>query len=187
MVAMMLPSATPVLLLVVSTYRRRGVQASQMTAAFGTGYLLVWTAFSLLAASAQFFLHRAAVVSEDMAIHSTLIGGSLLMVAGVYQWLPSKHACLTHCRSPLAFLAREWREGAVGALVMGGRHGFYCVGCCWALMALLFAAGVMNLFWVAAIAVFVLIEKVVPRGAQIGRMAGLGLIAWGAWLLARSV
>jgi predicted metal-binding membrane protein len=184
MVAMMLPSAAPILLLVVATYRRRGIRATQLTTAFGAGYLLAWTGFSMAAAGTQLGLHRATVLSEDMAIHSTLIGGILLAAAGVYQWLPLKGACLTHCRSPLAFLANEWREGTVGALVMGSRHGVYCVGCCWALMALLFAAGVMNLFWVAVIALFVLIEKVAPRGAQVGRVAGVGLVAWGAWLVA---
>jgi len=187
MVAMMLPSAAPVLLLVVATYRRRGVRATALTTAFGAGYLLAWTAFSAVAGAAQLGLHRAAVVSEDMAIHSTLIGGTLLAVAGVYQWLPLKGACLTYCRSPLAFLATEWREGVVGALVMGSRHGLYCVGCCWALMVLLFAAGVMNLFWVAAIALFVLVEKVTPRGVQVGRVAGAGLIVWGAWLVGGSL
>ena len=184
MIAMMLPSAAPVLLLVVATYRRRGVQATGLTTAFGAGYLLAWTAFSALAAGAQLGFHRTDVVSDQMAIRSTLFGGLLLIVAGLYQWLPLKGACLTHCRSPLTFITKEWREGAVGALVMGTRHGLYCVGCCWALMVLLFAGGVMNLFWVAVLALFVLLEKVAPRGAQLGRLAGVALIVWGAWLLA---
>ena len=184
MIAMMLPSAAPVLLLVVATYRRRGVHATGLTTAFIAGYLLAWTAFSALAAGAQLGFHRADVVSELMAIRSTVFVGLLLIVAGLYQWLPLKGACLTHCRSPLTFITTEWREGTAGALVMGTRHGLYCVGCCWALMVLLFAGGVMNLFWVAAIAVLVLIEKVTPPGVQIGKVAGVGLILWGAWLVA---
>jgi predicted metal-binding membrane protein len=182
MSAMMLPSVTPVLLVVVAVYQRRGVRATQLTATFSIGYLLAWTVFSAFAATAQYGLHRAALM-EDLAINSALLGGIVLMVAGAYQSLPLKAACLTHCRSPLAFLAKEWREGAVGALKMGSRHGLYCVGCCWALMMLLFAAGVMNLFWVAAIAVLVLVEKVAPRGMHVGQVVGVALILWGAWLV----
>jgi predicted metal-binding membrane protein len=187
MVAMMLPSAAPVLLLVVGTYRRRGTRAGLLTPVFGSGYLLAWGAFSVVAASLQFVLHRAAVVSAEMAIGSAVIGGTVLVAAGIYQWLPLKGACLTHCRSPLAWLSQHWREGRRGALVMGIRHGVYCVGCCWALMALLFALGVMNLFWVAAIAVLVLVEKAVPHGDRLGRVAGVALVVWGVWLVASGV
>ena len=102
---------------------------------------------------------------------------------GVYQWLPVKAACLSHCRSPLGFFSQEWREGVGGALTMGMRHGTYCVGCCWLLMALLFVAGVMNLLWVAAIAGFVLLEKLVRGGAVLGRVAGVALLCWGVWVL----
>ena len=118
-----------------------------------------------------------------MASRSPLLGGTLLMIAGVYQWLPVKGACLHHCRSPLGFFLGEWREGAAGALVMGLRHGAPCVGCCWALMALLFVAGVMNLLWVAVIAGFVLAEKVVPNGRLLGRITGGLLVLWGVWVL----
>jgi predicted metal-binding membrane protein len=120
-----------------------------------------------------------------MAAHSAWLGGTIFLVAGAYQWLPIKNACLTHCRSPLGFLTREWREGRAGAFIMGSRHGLFCVGCCWALMALLFAAGVMNLFWVAAIAAFVLVEKLMRQGPRVGRLAGTLLIVWGAYVLAR--
>jgi predicted metal-binding membrane protein len=181
MFAMMLPAMTPVLLVVVAIYQRRGVRATQLTTTFAVGYLLAWTLFSAFAAATQYGLHRA--LMKDMTINSALLSGIVLVIAGAYQSLPLKGACLTHCRSPLAFLAREWREGAAGALEMGSRHGLYCVGCCWALMLLLFAAGVMNLFWVAAIAVLVLIEKVAPRGAQVGEIVGVGLVLWGAWLV----
>jgi len=184
MVAMMLPSAAPVILLVLGTYRRRGERSRRLSAAFGTGYLLAWTAFSAAAATAQLLLHRAALLSPAMASNSVIAGGLILFVAGAYQWLPFKAACLTQCRSPLAFLGQHWREGVAGALSMGVRHGMYCVGCCWMLMLVLFAAGVMNLFWVAAIAVFVLVEKVAPRGAWIGKAAGVLLMTRGVWLLA---
>ncbi|MBC7844048.1 MAG: DUF2182 domain-containing protein, partial [Gemmatimonadaceae bacterium] len=111
-------------------------------------------------------------------------GGLLLVAAGLYQWTPLKGRCLSECRSPLGFLTREWREGALGALVMGARHGAFCVGCCWVLMALLFVAGVMNMLWIAALAIYVLIEKVAPAGGWLARVAGLLLVAWGGWMLA---
>ena len=180
MVAMMLPSAAPVILLVMGTYRRRGGRARVLAVAFSSGYLLAWTAFSAAAGLAQLMLHRAAMLTPDMATQSAIIGGAVLLFAGAYQWLPVKRACLTRCRSPLAFLGSHWREGAAGALSMGLRHGLFCVGCCWALMLLLFAAGVMNLLWVAAIAGFVLIEKLASGGYLIGRVAGVALIVWGA-------
>jgi predicted metal-binding membrane protein len=186
MVAMMLPSAAPMIFLFASLNRSRRERASPAvpTAIFAGGYLLVWTGFSAAAALTQAALHQAALLSPSMAVTSPLLNGLLLVVAGIYQWLPLKSACLGHCRSPLHFLGREWREGRRGALVMGIRHGLFCLGCCWALMALLFVAGVMNLAWVAAIAVLVLAEKIVPNGAWIGRAGGALLAAAGVWLLA---
>lgn len=184
MTGMMLPSAAPMIVLVIGTYRRRGDCARILTLAFASGYLIAWTAFSGAAALVQFALHRAALLSPSMAMTSTLLGGAILLAAGLYQWLPIKAACLTRCRSPLAFLGTHWREGAAGALRMGLQHGLFCIGCCWLLMLLLFAAGVMNLFWVGAIAVFVLVEKLARRGARIGRIAGLLLAAWGLWIVA---
>jgi predicted metal-binding membrane protein len=127
----------------------------------------------------------AALLSPDMAAMSPLLAGGLLVAAGVFQWTPLKRACLAACRSPLSFLMTAWREGRAGAFVMGFRHGLYCLGCCWALMALLFVAGVMNLLWVAAIAVVVLVEKVVPRGDLVGRLAGVVFVAAGGLLVAR--
>jgi len=185
MVAMMVPSASPTILLFASVSRRRRAQGlpAVPAAVFTTGYLLVWTGYAAAAGSAQWLLHRAALVSYGGARPAPLLGGGLLIAAGVYQWLPLKGACLAHCRSPLGFFAAEWREGTRGALAMGMRHGSYCVGCCWLLMALLFVAGVMNLLWVAAIAVFVLLEKLVTRGAWLARAAGLGLMAWGVWVI----
>ncbi len=184
MAGMMLPSAAPMILLVVGTHRRRGGRHARMaTAAFAAGYLLAWTGFSLAAALAQAALHAAALMSSAMASQSTVLAGAIFLAAGAYQWLPLKHACLTRCRSPLQFLTEEWREGVPGMLRLGLRHGLFCLGCCWMLMTLLFAAGVMNLLWVAAIGAFVLLEKVVPHGPLVGRVAGVLLVAWGAYLL----
>jgi predicted metal-binding membrane protein len=185
MVAMMLPSAAPTILLVASVLRRRREHASPAApvAVFVAGYLLVWTGFSGAAALAQWGLHQAALLSPAMASTSPVLGGILLLVAGVYQWLPVKAACLGRCRSPLGFLGSEWREGSGGALLMGVRHGLSCLGCCWALMTLLFVAGVMNLLWVAAIAALVLVERLVPAGPWLGRVAGLVLAGWGVWML----
>jgi predicted metal-binding membrane protein len=183
MVGMMLPSATPLILLVLSVYRRRGGEARLNGGLFVAGYLLAWTLFSAVAAESQVILHRAALLSSGMAARSTVFAGLVLLIAGAYQLLPIKNACLTHCRSPLDFLTRHWREGAGGALRMGLHDGLFCVGCCWALMALLFVAGVMNLLWVAAIAVFVFVEKLAPQGLRVARVAGALLIAWGAFVL----
>ncbi|HUL71876.1 MAG TPA: DUF2182 domain-containing protein [Vicinamibacterales bacterium] len=181
MVAMMLPSAAPMIVLAVGTYRRRagGPAAWAMGGAFALGYLLAWTGFSVVAALAQAGLHRAAWLSPAMSASNAWLGGAILIVAGVYQWLPVKARCLTHCRSPLNFLMTAWREGLIGAVRMGVHHGKFCIGCCWALMLLLFVAGVMNLVWVAAIAVLVLVEKVLPLGSLAGRLTGAALIVWG--------
>jgi predicted metal-binding membrane protein len=185
MIAMMLPSVAPVILLFAGVSRRRRVQGVPATpvSVFTLGYLLAWTGYAVLAALTQSALHSAALLSPAMASSSPLLGGGLLVLAGVYQWLPLKGACLSHCRSPLGFFTAEWREGVSGALVMGFRHGSYCVGCCWALMALLFVAGVMNLLWVVVIAGFVLAEKVVPNGRLVGRITGAVLAGWGLWIV----
>ena len=185
MIAMMLPSVTPVILLFANLSRRRRLQGvlAAPVSVFALGYLLAWTGYAVLAALGQSLLHSAALLSPAMAARSPLLGGGLLLLAGLYQWLPVKGACLSHCRSPLGFFSSEWREGVSGALVMGLRHGSYCLGCCWALMALLFVAGVMNLFWVVVIAGFVLAEKVVPNGRLLGRITGVLLAGWGLWVV----
>lgn len=185
MAAMMLPSAAPVILLVLGAYRRRGNRWARVSAgAFVGGYLLAWGTFSVLAAAAQAGLHNAGLLNDGMASGSTVMAGAILLGAGVYQWLPIKAACLAHCQSPLGFLAAHWREGARGALGMGLRHGVFCIGCCWALMALLFAVGVMNLVWVAGIAAFVLVEKLVPPRVPVRPAAGILLSGWGLFELA---
>ena len=180
MVAMMIPSASPMVLMVGATMRRQeGVEPVVGVALFVSGYLAIWTLFSAGATAAQWALHSAALLSPMMVGTSPVLGGALLVAAGVFQWTPLKHACLTHCRTPLGFVATRWREGRWGAFRMGLEHGSYCVGCCWFLMALLFVGGVMNLAWVAAIAAFVLLEKVVPAGPWIARASGLVLVGWG--------
>ena len=118
-----------------------------------------------------------------MASASPALSGGLLVAAGLYQWLPVKRVCLSHCRSPIGFFSAEWREGVRGALWMGMRHGRFCVGCCWLLMALLFVAGVMNVLWVVGIAGLVLVEKLVRGGVWVGRAVGVGMVAWGVWLI----
>ncbi len=180
MVAMMTPSAAPVVLLFAGTQRLRGAERIPLAAVvFGAGYLLVWTAFSAAAAAGQWALHQAAMLSPAMSTTSAWLGGGILVAAGIYQLTPSKRACLTHCQSPLGFLMSHWRNGKAGALRMGIAHGTYCVGCCWALMCVLFVVGVMNLAWVAALAIFVLVEKLEPTGAIVARVAGGAMIAAG--------
>jgi predicted metal-binding membrane protein len=186
MVAMMVPSAAPAILLFASVARRRRATkvATASAAVFTLGYLLVWAFYATIAAVSQWELHRLALLSPAMVSASPWLGGGLLVAAGFYQWLPLKDACLSRCRSPLGFLSEEWREGTRGALVMGVRHGTFCVGCCALLMALLFVAGVMNLLWVAVIAIFVLAEKLGPSRRGLGRVAGLLMIGWGIWVIA---
>jgi predicted metal-binding membrane protein len=181
MIAMMVPSASPMTFAFLSVNQRRQSAARPVvpTSIFVLGYIGIWAAYSALATLAQWGLHQAALISPSMTVTSPFLQGGLLLSAGIFQWTPPKRACLAGCRSPLSFLMSEWREGRWGAFVMGLRHGGYCVGCCWILMALLFVAGVMNLFWVAAIAIFVVAEKLLPRGEVVGKVAGLALAAAG--------
>jgi predicted metal-binding membrane protein len=187
MVAMMVPSAAPMILTFLTVNRRRQATTRPLVPVgiFLLGYLAVWTAYSAVATLAQWGLHEAALLSSTMAATSPVLSGGLLLAAGVFQWTPLKRACLKGCRSPLSFLMSEWRDGTAGAFVMGLRHGAYCVGCCWVLMALLFVAGVMNLLWVAVIALFVMAEKILPRGDLIGHVAGIALVTAGIALMAR--
>jgi predicted metal-binding membrane protein len=185
MVAMMTPSAAPMILMFAGINRRRQKQQVPYvrTSVFVLGYLAVWAAFSVLATAAQWGLHAVSLLSPMMVSTSPVLGGILLLIAGIYQWTPLKHACLSKCRSPLGFVLNEWREGRWGALLMGLKHGGYCTGCCWSVMALLFVAGVMNLLWVAAIAGFVLLEKVAPGGRRMGQVAGVLMVAGGVVVL----
>jgi predicted metal-binding membrane protein len=184
MIAMMIPSAALMILMFAGINRRRQKQQVPYvpTSVFLLGYLVVWAAFSGLATAAQWGLHTVSLLSP-MISTTPVLGGILLLVAGIYQWTPLKHACLSKCRSPLGFVLNEWREGRWGAFLMGLKHGSYCTGCCWSLMALLFVAGVMNLLWVAAIAGLILLEKMAPAGHRMGRAAGVLMIAGGVVLL----
>ncbi|MCE9520594.1 MAG: DUF2182 domain-containing protein [Verrucomicrobia bacterium] len=189
MVAMMIPSAAPMILTFAMINRKRREQERPYvpTGIFLLGYLIVWSAFSFLAAIAQWALHGAALLSPMMKSASPLFAGTLLIVAGVFQWTPWKHSCLRHCRSPLQFIMADWREGPDGALAMGIKHGAFCAGCCWMLMALLFVTGVMNMYWVAAITVLVLLEKIVPQNWRLQHVVGVLLVTWGIWVLAQNM
>lgn len=186
MVGMMLPGVSPVILTFATVNRNRRARSEPYvpSALFAAGYLLAWGGFSLAATLAQEALERAALLSPmDMTSNSRLLGGFLFLAAGAYQFTPVKLACLRLCRSPLDFVVNYWRDGPGGALRMGLTHGFHCLGCCWILMLLLFVGGVMNLLWVAMLAIAVLVEKLTD-GPWIGRAGGLLLAAYGAWLLA---
>jgi predicted metal-binding membrane protein len=177
MTAMMLPSAAPMILLI------GGTRAYFVA----LGYVLVWAAFSVGATVLQVLLLRLLVLTPMMEVASRPAGAVLLALAGVYQFTPLKLACLKTCQSPMAFIMRRWRGGATGALEMGLRHGVYCVGCCWALMLLLFAGGVMNLAVIAALTVFVAFEKLTPFGAWSARASGLLLVALSIWMASTAV
>lgn len=185
MVAMMLPAAMPMVMLFAMANRQRQAQRGSVVPAwiFVAGYLTIWTGFSALATLGQWGLHAASMLSPMILKTTPFVGGILLIFAGVYQWTPLKHACLAHCRSPLGFIMNHWRDGGRGGFLMGLRHGLYCLGCCWLLMTLLFVAGAMNLIWIAALSVFVLLEKTSRGGLWIARGAGLAFLAWGCWLL----
>jgi predicted metal-binding membrane protein len=188
MAGMMLPSAAPTLLLYAATARRRSGdrQAAWYVYAMAAGYLVVWAAFSVCATLLQRILSALLVLSPAMELTSPLLSGALLIGAGVYQLTPLKRACLASCSSPLVFLTCRWREGGTGAFRLGVEHGLVCVGCCWALMLLLFAGGVMNLAVIGALTAFVLFEKLAPLGARAVRLTGVLLIAAGAWVVASS-
>jgi predicted metal-binding membrane protein len=184
MTAMMVPTAAPMILTFATINRRRREQQQPFvpTNVFMLGYVLVWSGFATAAAVAQWGLNAAALLSPTMASANPFLGGGLLIAAGLFQWSPLKFSCLNHCRTPLGFIMTEWREGPKGALTMGVRHGVFCLGCCWMLMGLLFVLGLMNLLWIAALAGFVLIEKVAPAGHLISRITGVLLLVWGTWL-----
>jgi predicted metal-binding membrane protein len=186
MVGMMLPSATPMILLYAHVGRhslRRGKPFAP-TGFFTGGYLLAWAAFSVVATLGQWLI-EGTLLTPALASASAALSGVLLVAAGLYQWTPLKDACLTQCQAPIVFLQTHggFRRDPGGAVALGFRHGLYCVGCCWALMALLFVGGIMNVLWIAAIAVFVLVEKLVPVGRVLPRAAGTVLVAFGLWQL----
>jgi predicted metal-binding membrane protein len=185
MFGMMVPSASPMILLFAEINRRRNAHQGTFlsTGQFLLGYLTAWAGFSVLATLAQWGLLTAALVSPMMESTSKTLGAGLLLAAGLFQFSRLKYTCLAHCRSPMGFLATEWRGGKGGAFKMGLKHGVYCLGCCWALMALLFAFGVMNLLWVASISGFVLLEKITSANQLVSRLGGLLFIGWAAWIV----
>src|SRR3984893_4214603 len=182
--AMMIPAASPVILLFTEINRRRNEHQATFvsTGQFLLGYLTSWTGFSVLATLTQWALLTAALVSPMMASTSKALGGGLLLGAGLFQFSRLKYSCLAHCLSPMGFLATEWQDGSWGAFRMGLKHGSYCLGCCWALMGLLFAFGVMNLLWVAIISAFVLLEEITHANLLISRLSGLLFVGWAAWI-----
>ncbi|MDH3626423.1 MAG: DUF2182 domain-containing protein [Acidobacteriota bacterium] len=190
MIGMMVPTAVPMSLIYAAIARKAARQGTTLapTAFFVTGYVVIWSLFSVGATLAQWGLERAALLSPMMVLSSPGIGASLLIVAGLYQMTPLKDACLRHCRSPAHFISQSWKPGKIGALRMGMEHGAFCLGCCWILMALLFFGGVMSLLWIAGITLFVLLEKVLPFGLLGGKIAGgaialIGLVYLVLWLI----
>jgi predicted metal-binding membrane protein len=184
MMAMMLPSAAPMLLLFARVNRKDKSAGAPLipTALFAAGYLLGWAGFCAVAAALQWGLESARLLSPMLVTTNRWLGAGILIAAGLSQFTPLKAMCLRRCRTPLGFLLGNWRSGRLGALRMGLEHGAFCLGCCWFLMALLFFGGVMNLYWIAGLAVFVLLEKTVPLGHWLGRLAGAVLVAWGGAL-----
>lgn len=186
MVAMMAPSAAPMVLIYSAIVRKSGNAGSTipLTGLSLAGYLLAWAGFSVAATLAQWGLERSGLMSPMGMATETVLGGGLLIAAGLYQLSPLKQACLGKCRNPILFLTQRWRPGAMGALRLGAEHGAWCLGCCWFLMALLFVGGVMNVIWIAGLAVYVLIEKVTPQGHWLSYATGIALVAAGLgyWL-----
>lgn len=185
MTGMMILTAAPMILTFATINRRKRETGSPYapTGVFALGYVIVWSGFAVAAALIQWGLHSAALLTPMMVSASPFLGGAILIAAGAYQWTPLKHSCLKNCRSPLDFVLERWREGGRGALAMGLEHGAYCVGCCWVLMGLLFVGGVMNLLWVAAIAILVAMEKMIPHGPWGARASGTAMALAGVVVL----
>jgi predicted metal-binding membrane protein len=189
MMAMMLPSAAPAILAYVAISRKfaeKGAPAAP-PAVFAAGYAAIWTGFAAAAVALQLLLSQMIALSMMMAVTSAVVGGSLLIAAGLYQMSPLKYACLRNCQTPLMFFARNWRKGALGALRMGLSHGLYCLGCCWVLMGLLFYGGVMELRWIVGLALYIAAEKLIPAGNRLSQFSGILLIGWGSWTIYRAI
>lgn len=185
MLAMMLPGAAPTLLLFARVNRKnKTADAPRLsTALFAAGYLLVWGGFCALATALQWGLEWARALSPMLALTHRWVAAAILVGAGLWQWTPFKAMCLRHCQSPIGFLVTQWRPGPMGALRMGLSHGSFCVGCCWFLMGLLFLGGVMNLYWIVGITLYVLAEKRLVQGHWLARAVGLALVGWGVWMV----
>lgn len=188
MVGMMTPSVAPMVLIYMRIAEQSAARGRPFAPAgwFAAGYLAAWSLFAGLATLAQWGLETLALITPMMTAASRAFGGVVLITAGVYQWIPIKNACLAQCRAPLSFVQRHggFQASAAGSLRLGLVHGIYCVGCCWALMALLFAGGVMNLLWIAGLMIFVMLEKLIPGGRYFSRLAGAAGVAVGIWMIA---
>jgi predicted metal-binding membrane protein len=188
MIGMMTPSVAPMILIYTQVARRSaGTQPFAAAGWFAGGYLLAWALFSVVATLTQWGLEQVALLTPMMASASFRFGGLLLIAAGIYQWLPIKYSCLSHCRAPLSFVMSHggFQPRALGSVRLGMQHGLYCIGCCWALMALLFVGGVMNLLWIAALMVFVLLEKLIPGWRYFAKASGIVAVGLGSWYLFR--
>jgi predicted metal-binding membrane protein len=189
MMAMMLPSAAPAILTygaLSRNYAEKGASAAPI-ALFVAGYAAIWIVFAAAAVTLQLLVSQKIALSMMMAVTSAMVGGGLLVAAGLYQMSPLKSACLSKCQTPLMVFARNWQKGYLGALRMGLSHGLYCLGCCWVLMGLLFYGGVMELRWIVGLALYVAVEKLIPAGNRLSRFTGILLIGWGAWTVYRAL
>lgn len=184
MAAMMLPTVIPMVLAFATVNRQNGHSGVLVpVGAFTAGYLGAWALYCVAATALQWWLLRATLLSPVSLASGPVLGGFLLIVAGLFQWTPWKDACMQKCRNPLGFLLTHWQPGHLGALRLGSRYGLYCVGCCWLLMLICFGLGVMNLVWMALLTIFMLVEKITPAGRLISRAAGVGLVMWGGVML----
>jgi predicted metal-binding membrane protein len=188
MPGMMLPSAAPMILTfaTINRHKRQRGQSFVPTMVFTSGYLITWGLFGIFATLADWGLERAALIAPTTGRLAPVSGAVVVIAAGVYQLTPLKSICLTHCRSPFDFVLNHWRDGGAGAMRMGVEHGLYCLGCCWFLMALLFAAGIMSLLWMAAISAFVLVEKLFPAGQWIARAGGVAMLGFAIYLFCQA-
>ncbi len=187
MVAMMLPTAVRAIDVFGSFARKRmsAIGSAPATPLFILGYIAVWTAYSVFAAAGQVALSRATLLAPTLQSTSVVLSVVLLLLAGTFQFTSFKDACLTQCRSPFPFFLAKWRDGNLAAFVLGMQHGSYCVGCCWALMGLMFVFGAMNLLWMGALSLFMLGEKIAPASWRLNRVAGVVLVLWGIFLATR--
>ena len=189
MIAMMLPSAAPAILTYGAIRRKFAEKGAPVAplAVFVAGYAAIWTGFSAITVTLHLALSPVVPLSMMMAVTSAMVGGGLLIAAGLYQMSPLKSACLRKCQAPFMFLARNWRKGNWGGFHMGLLHGLYCLGCCWVLMGLLFYGGVMELRWIVGLALYVAVEKLIPAGNHLSRFTGILLIGWGTWTVYQAV
>jgi predicted metal-binding membrane protein len=185
MVGMMLPSVLPTVMIysMVAKKAAKDGKTVATTGYFVSGYILIWIGFSLLATISQYALEKLDMLSAMMVSNNNILGGALLLIAGAWQFTPLKDQCLEQCRSPVEFIYQNWQKGNAGAMQMGIRHGLFCLGCCWALMLLLFVGGVMNLLWIAILTIFVLLEKILPFGSESGKVIGVLMLIVGTVFL----